>query len=190
MAYDKDFSFDAGMARLKIRGLTDGSKILKIRLERMKSFKPLWRRNTLDFQRISERWFLTGGDGAWPALAPSTVKARTRKLRKHRDGTTWFGGSGYYAKPSSESPSKLVMVWTGEGRDSLTATGVPGSISTIDRDRMTYGTDSPQLLFNAKRRPPLDRESIAETARRNAEEWVFALVRGIKFDENRGARFV
>lgn len=184
-----DVGFEAGPYRVEVQGITQGSKLMLERIRRLQDFRPLWRRNTLDFQRIEEAWFRSQGKGTWKALAESTQRARTRKLRKRRDGTDFFGGSGYYAKPSDQGPARLILVWTGDGRDSLTIQGVPGSEQRFDRDSMTFGTSDPKMVYNDPRRPVLDTASIQAAASANAREWVFSVLAGRQFDERRSAVF-
>lgn len=182
---DHRVSINLGFAKrlqVSISGTVHASQVLASRARRLKDFRPLWLACEKDFQDAEENWFATEGSGTWKQLAPSTVEARTQKLRKRRDGSEYFGGSGargkHYSIPGGPNagPSHKILQWTSEMLQDLRSSDAPHAIRDMTTTTYDFGTSRDRAGWNDPVRNVLPRRLLELTARTNSYEFVRAVL--------------
>lgn len=92
----------------------------------------------------------------WPPLAPSTVKARTRRWGYYRQAPT--GGAG---------PTNPILVWRGHLRGSFRR-GHPAHVRVVSPSGLTWGSSVDYAIYHQSTRPRIRLPRRAPVAFRDA----------------------
>lgn len=182
---DHRVTINLGFARrlqVSISNVVQTSEVLTKRAQRLKDFRPLWLACEKDFHAAEENWFATEGTGTWKQLAPSTVEKRTQKLRKRRDGSEYFGGSGargmHYSIPGGPNAgaSHKILQWTSQMLQDLRSSDAPFAIRDMKTTSYEFGTSRDRAAWNDPTRPVIPRRLLELTARTNSYDFVRAVL--------------
>lgn len=126
-------------AKLTLEVDSEGPRTFAIAArENMDDLRPAFEVITENLRSLARRTFDTEGaalGAVWQALADSTVTARAR-------------GYGYYKGGGKEGPAHKILQWRHILRDSLTEPNAQGSIASLSRSTLIFGTSVPQGAYN------------------------------------------